>query len=243
VPSPLRIAHRGASGYAPENTLAAFQKALDLGSDLIEVDVRAASDGGLFLLHDSRVDRTTDGSGLLRDLTSEHARGLDAGAWFSAEFSGERLLPLGDALAFARDRCPLLVEVKDIGLEPSLLNLLRRTDSLNQVVLQSFDFPTVKRLKELESRISCGLLFGQNSPPGAASLTGAEVAEIVLGHGGNFAALAAPLLTPGLVADLHRRGMTVWAWTLDDPAHIQKAADMRVDGIISNFPDRVRQSV
>jgi glycerophosphoryl diester phosphodiesterase len=135
------------------------------------------------------------------------------------------------------------VEVKDIGLEPSLLNLLRRTDSLNQVVLQSFDFPTVKRLKELESRISCGLLFGQNSPPGAASLTGAEVAEIVLGHGGNFAALAAPLLTPGLVSDLHRRGMTVWAWTLDDPAHIQKAADMRVDGIISNFPDRVRQSV
>lgn len=110
---PLRVAHRGASARAPENTLAAFREAIRLGADAIELDVQLSADGVPMVIHDDTVDRTTDGRGRVAALVSRDLRRLDAGAWFSARFRGERIPTLEEALECARGRCGLNIEIKE----------------------------------------------------------------------------------------------------------------------------------
>src|SRR5206468_4882936 len=112
---PLRVAHRGASARAPENTLAAFREAIRLGADAIELDVQLSADGVPMVIHDLTVDRTTNGHGSVASFASRDLRRLDAGAWFSSRFKGERVPTLEEALECARGRCGLNVEIKEAG--------------------------------------------------------------------------------------------------------------------------------
>ncbi|MGH2352028.1 MAG: glycerophosphodiester phosphodiesterase, partial [Chloroflexota bacterium] len=118
---PLIVAHRGASGLAPENTLAAFRLALDLGAPAVECDVHLAADGAPVVIHDPRVDRTTSGSGDVRALTLDHLRRLDAGSWFSARFAAERIPTLDETLAVCTGRARVFVELK-VGGGPPLVD-------------------------------------------------------------------------------------------------------------------------
>src|SRR5438034_7470028 len=112
---PLRIAHRGASARAPENTLAAFTEAVRLGANAIELDVHLTADGVPVVIHDATVERTTNGRGEVAAMTSKDLRRLDAGAWFSSRFRGERIPTLEESLEFARGRCALNIEIKEPG--------------------------------------------------------------------------------------------------------------------------------
>jgi glycerophosphoryl diester phosphodiesterase len=109
------VAHRGAMTDRPENTMAAFERALELGADIVELDVRTSSDGRLFILHDPRVDRTTNGTGRASDLTWEELRQLDAGSWFDPRFAGEKIPSVAEALRWGRDRTVLLLDLKETG--------------------------------------------------------------------------------------------------------------------------------
>lgn len=108
------VAHRGGMADRPENTLPAFERAVVLGADILELDIRTSADGVLFILHDSRVDRTTDGSGRAGDLTFEELRDLDAGSWFGEKYAGEKIPSFAEALEWGRDRTTLLLDLKEL---------------------------------------------------------------------------------------------------------------------------------
>lgn len=112
MPKTHLVCHRGANQIAPENTYAAAEGAIEYGAGFIEVDVRASKDGVLYIIHDETVDRTTDGSGAVADMTSDELDGLDAGAWFAPEFAGQRLPRLDDYLAWLQGRCGIYIEIK-----------------------------------------------------------------------------------------------------------------------------------
>ena len=148
----LRIAHRGASGHAPENTLAAFRKAVEMGVDGIEMDIHLSADDEVVVIHDSTLDRTTDAEGQVAGLSLAEIREADAG-------DGERVPTLGEAL----DAIPLdvlaFVEIKAAAATPHAVRIVQEMDRLDQVVVISFDSDALRTLRQLDSRIPMGLLL------------------------------------------------------------------------------------
>ena len=119
----IRVGHRGAKGHAPENTLAAFQRGLELGAQVVETDVHLSSDGEVVVIHDHTVDRTTNGKGYVKDMSLAELKQLDAGAWFDSRFQGQRILTLAELLEWAHPRVPVAIEIKN---GPHLLSWHRR---------------------------------------------------------------------------------------------------------------------
>ncbi|MEE8523355.1 MAG: glycerophosphodiester phosphodiesterase family protein, partial [Thermoanaerobaculia bacterium] len=144
---PRVIAHRGFSGVAPENTLVAIRKAIDVGADMAEIDVLLSRDRHVVVIHDDTLDRTTDGKGPVEDLSLEELRRLDAGSWFSAEFAGERMPTLAEVLDLVRGRILLNVEIKseavtreiEGGIVDRVLRLIAEREMGDQVILSSFE--------------------------------------------------------------------------------------------------------
>jgi len=164
-------AHRGASGYAPENTLAAFRMAADLGADMVEFDVHLTADDRLVVLHDDTLDRTTTGRGYVRDHTSAEIAMLDAGAWYAPEFAGQRVPPFDDALAWASDaQMPLSIELKrpnealNRAPYPDLAaRVIERVEAhglADRVLLFSDDHALVRTVHQLAPRIATSIVVG-----------------------------------------------------------------------------------
>lgn len=236
----LSIAHRGASGMAPENTLAAIQQALDLGVDLIEIDLHATRDGRLVVLHDATLDRTTDGSGAVRDLTLAEARRLSAGRWFDPSFAGERIPTLEEVLDLTRRRVPLLVEIKARGIAEQVVEAVRDLRALEDAIVQSFHPASVRQVKELEPRLPAALLVGR-VPVGRTRGRGRSLVQKALRVGANALALSHLAATPSLVDEVHRRAMSLWVWTVDEEIAMQKMVQIGADGVITNHPDRLHR--
>lgn len=142
--APLVIAHRGASGTAPENTLPAIDAALAAGADYIEIDVHLSLDRDVIVIHDATVDRTTDGKGRVNDLTSGYIRTLDAGSWFDEAFRGAVVPTLGEVLDLVDGKAKLLIEIKkrgkqNEGIEDEVIRLIRTHDALDWCEVQSFN--------------------------------------------------------------------------------------------------------
>lgn len=160
------VAHRGASGYAPENTIAAFDLAVDMKADYIEIDVQRSKDGELVLIHDTTVNRTTNGTGRVGELTLEQLRKLDAGSWFGSEFAGELIPTFDEILDRYRGKIGILVELKAPelypGIEAQVAEALKKRNmdksKNNKIIIQSFNFESVKKVNELLPRIPIGVL-------------------------------------------------------------------------------------
>jgi glycerophosphoryl diester phosphodiesterase len=231
-PQPLIVAHRGASQAAPENTLAAIRKALEMGVDLVEIDVWRTKDNHAVVIHDRTVNRTTNGNGAVHDLTLDEIHQLDAGSWKSEEYAGERVPTLSGALNAVKGRAKLLIEIKDQGIERLV------ADAIGQVgeewaVVQSFDFDAAAGVKRLLPNVECGWLLGA-LPEGESwkrVLDRAADADL------SFLACVHTLVDADLVSGTHARGLCVYAWTVDDPDRIRQLADIGVDGVITNAPD------
>ena len=166
---PLIIAHRGSSAHAPENTLAAFQLAAEQGADAIELDVDLTRDGHAIIMHDATIDRTTDGSGAVNALTLEEIRRVDAGAWKSAAFKGERVPLLAEVFAAVGQRVLINVEVKSTslrsnGVEAKVAALVQQHDLFERVIISSFNPFALRRIKQIEPRLACGLLYAPDLP-------------------------------------------------------------------------------
>src|SRR5260370_855398 len=145
--------HRGNADECPENTLASFRSAIELGVDLIECDVHLSDDGGLAVIHDHLLDRTTDGSGLVRDYTMAELKRFDAGSWKDPRFAGERIPSLGEVLAVARGRVGVAIEIKNLplpyaGIEDAVVRAVKEAGMVNEVVGISFDHRSVKRIAQ-----------------------------------------------------------------------------------------------
>jgi len=221
--NPLRIGHRGAAGHAPENTLTSLELAIKFGVDLVEFDVRRSADGELVLFHDRTVDRTTNGKGSVESLPLSFLRGLDVG-------SGKRIPLLGEALACLNGRAGAIIEVKVRGIVADLCAKVKVTDFQGPVIFASFfheELLTVRSL--IADAHTLALLEDGHIDPTAFAI------NVNATHAG----LALDFAIPATVQALQAQGIKVFVYTVDQPDDITKMKRLGVDGIISNFPERI----
>jgi len=238
--SPIRIGHRGAAGYCPENTFASFHKALDLGVDFLEMDVQMTKDGELVVIHDSTVNRTTNGKGKVKDFTLKEIQSLDAGSWFDPQFGGEKVPSLGDFLDEFSSKTGILLEIKNPslypGIEEKIANeLLKRgltRSEGKQVIVQSFDQDSLKKFHQLVPAIQIGVLLKRFSGKG---LSNQELDSF-----SSYAAFVNPKITMvnrRLISKIHKHGFKTFIWTIRNRKEVQLLRHFHVEGIISDFPD------
>ncbi len=247
---PRLFAHRGASGHRPENSLPAFELALQMGAVYLELDVRMTRDGQLVVLHDRTVDRTTEGSGPVDEMTLREVQGLDAGYRFSREGDGDcpfrgrgiRIPTLEEVLCtFPAALINIELKQNKPPMEEVLESLLKRNDALARVLLASERGEIMERVRgrfgtgvatgisqEESVRFAQWLLSGRR---GEMSLRGQalQIPERLAGR---------DYITPYLVAAAHELGLEVHVWTVNDPARMRRFLEMGADGIMTDFPDR-----
>lgn len=224
-------AHRGASGQAPENTLGALARALALGADLAEIDVRLTADGHLAVIHDATLERTTDGQGLVAVRTMAELAKLDAGAWFGPEWAGQRVPELGAVLTQIGGHLRLNIELKPDGrpetMLDELLRQLARHDPAHRCVVTSFDTDLVDELKARAPAQAAGYIFGAGGLPDRAFSATVEVLSVERSLvDAAFCELAAAA------------GKSVHVWTVDEPAQMRHFRRLGVEAIITNHPER-----
>lgn len=233
---PQVIGHRGAAGYAPENTMASFERALTLGVDAIELDVHPTSDGELVVIHDPTLERTTNGHGFVSAHTLAQLQELDAGAWFDPAFAGQRIPLFRDVLAWAKGRTPVVIEIKQgpifyPNIEELLVGVLEETGMRDQVLVISFDHISVHKVKQLAPDIPTGVLYaGRCVNP--VSLAREAQADALMPYW--------PLLTKEEVAAAHQAGLFIGPWGGAEQNY-EFILATGVDAVIADFPDRPRQ--
>ncbi len=237
---PVRIAHRGASGagLAPENTLTAFERAIEIGVDAVELDVRSTRDGSLVVLHDPLLDRTTDREGPVHELTLAQVREADAGGWFGRAFAGEKVPTLAEALDLLRRRALAVIEIKADHLAEAVLRVVDDLVVADQVVIQSFSSETVRRVKAIDGAAPTALLVG-NLPTSPSRMRARRMVREVLSLGANILNIWHTTLTPAFYEEVRKRGLTVWTWTVDEEVVLRDVVQMGVQGIATNHPDRL----
>jgi glycerophosphoryl diester phosphodiesterase len=219
----LRIGHRGACGHAPENTLASIEQAIVLRCTLTEVDIQRMSDDELVLLHDERVDRTTNGRGRVADLTLPDIRTLDAGG-------GESPPTLDDVLKAASGRIGLILELKTGGSAYDVCAIVRGSGFTQPVIYASFLQEELQHVRRANPQAQTMILFTRlPANPGIVAV------RLHATHVG----LRLDTVTEPLVNALHNQGLIVFAYTANQPAQVSKMKRLGVDGIISDFPDLV----
>jgi glycerophosphoryl diester phosphodiesterase len=234
----LVIAHRGASGNAPENTLAAFRKAIALGASFIETDLQLSRDARFVAIHDATVNRTTNGQGAVHDMTLADLRKLDAGSWFGSEFAGERIPTLEEILEFSKKNDVVFyLEIKPGGSwggEHALTGSLRESGEIPRTVVISFDPSIVLSLRKIEPTLMTGLLYdGQIEDP----------LDKAVAIGARQLVVRGDLVTPALISEAKKKDLQVVCWTVNHPAHMRLLAAAGVDGIMSDYPDRLVAAV
>ena len=230
----LVIAHRGASGHAPENTLAAFRKALQMGAGFIETDLQLSRDARLVAIHDETLERTTNGKGAVQDLTLAELRKLDAGSWLGSDFIQEKIPTVEEILLFSRQHdVNFYLEMKPTGKwggEHSLIRALREADEIHRAIVISFDTSILENLRRIEPAVMTGLLHdGQIENPVA------RAREI----GARQLVVRGDLVSPALLAQAKKHELHLVCWTINNPAHMRMLIAAGVDGIMSDYPDRL----
>lgn len=241
-------AHRGYSGRYPENTLLAFEKAIEAGARQIELDIRPAKDGTVFVLHDATVDRTTDGSGPLHALSADEVRALDAGAWFDPKFRGERVPTLAEALDQLKGRVRVNIEVK-VAHTPlplvqqaidTALDTVAERGMFGEVVFSSFSLDALYWVKRLHPRAEVALLDWDRE-----TYLDRQRSVVALGGGGWFP--HPTLATPERVRTAHERGLFVVSGGGNDPKtrleSVRRLCEAGVDYISTNFPAEVAETL
>ena len=234
MPRVLITAHRGNSSVAPENTLPAFQSALDAKSDLVELDYFHSADGVPVVIHDEILDRTTNAEEvlgkpklLIGNLKLAELQKLDVGIWFAETFEGTKLPTLAESLDLIQTKSVTLIERKG-GDAKTLVKLLEEKKLIDQVVVQAFDWEFVAECRKLSPRLALGTLSGKPANEDqlkAAAATGADL--IVWNH---------EKIGPTQIKQIHALGKKAWVYTVDDPDRARAVIAAGIDGIITNKP-------
>ncbi len=225
------IAHRGASGTRPENTLPAFTRAVELGAHMIELDVQLSADDAVIVLHDDTLERTTSGLGPACARTWDTIAALDAGAWFAPTFAGTRVPTLAQVLSAV----PIAVNVElkpgpDDGLEARTLAVVDEASALQRVVFSSFDGARLGRLRALSPDAELAVLWSHTDVSGAVARARGVGARALHIRNGPRAPIG---VTAGRAA-----GLAVRVWTVNDPRDLPALARAEVSGIFTDFPER-----
>ena len=236
------IAHRGASYYAPENTMSAFAKAVEMKADMIELDITLTQDGEVVVLHDENVKRTTNGAGIARTMTLKELQALDAGLWFSEKFRGERIPTLEEVLKWVKGKVSLNIEIKpeavtdDVegGIEEKSLQLVEKYGMEKHVIFSCFDLRAVDRVKKSEPRIAAAVLYhyGTAGKKGPIDLVNSYRAD-----GFN---IDRRYLSNRWINELNEQNISVWVYTVNKESHMRSLIKRGVSGIFTDRPDLLR---
>lgn len=232
----LILAHRGASGYAPENTMIAFKKGLELGCNGFELDVQLTKDNVPIVHHDWTVDRTTNGKGEIKNLTLEEIKSLDAGKWFSDEYVGEKIPTLEEVIKLIPENLLLNIEIKskaddNRGIEKKVIELLEKHNRINNTVLSSFNHLCIERIISINSDIKLGVLFEAYLIDVFEYMEKFKPYSI---HPCNY------YITEELVKKAKENDIKVLCWTVNETERAEDLMKMGVDGIITNYPDLLK---
>ena len=237
------IAHRGASGYAPEITIEAYRQVIPMGCDGVELDVQMLCDGTLIAFHDTGMERTTDGFGPLFNHTLESIKKLDAGSWFNRafpekarpEYAGLRVPTLDEILKFLKES-PLefFIEIKNPELYPSdfearLVECVDENQLGDRTLFMSFSDVSIRKIKTLRPEARTALLACQMTPDPVSAARAAGAKELGILY---------KLATPELIESARNHNIAFSVWTVDEPEDIQRMLALGVDCITSNYPDR-----
>jgi len=229
----VRVAHRGASGLAPENTLLAFERAIALGVDALELDVQLTRDGELAVMHDARLERTTNGAGWVRDHTAAQLRELDAGL-------NQAIPLLAEVLALAETAgVRLAVEAKGedeaecVTIAEAVVAALHAADWTHRAILTSFVPAALRRGRAQAPHLSTML----DPSPQDGSLSPRDICEQALACGANSLSYDFSLVTPAVAAECRLMGLALWPWAPDEPDDIRAMLALGVPGIETDRPD------
>jgi glycerophosphoryl diester phosphodiesterase len=234
----LNFAHRGASHAAPENTLSAFRLAREMGADGIELDVQLSRDGTPVVMHDATVDRTTQGSGAVADLSLAELKELDAGSWFSAQFEGERIPTLAEVFEALSHDLVVNVELKATGSEPTgleevVVSLITRYGMAGLILISSFNPLTLRRIRQADPHLPLALLYGPSLPEAERERWVQDLQPLAALHPEHH------LVDADHVAWARGHGCRVNAWTVDATGEMRRLLALGIGGIITNRPDRL----
>lgn len=245
---PLIIAHRGASGLAPENTLAAFQKAIDIGVDRIEMDLRQSIDGEVVVIHDKTIMRTTNGWGSVRKLSLKRLQRYSAGSWFHPDFSAEKIPTFREVLELVKGQTTLLLEIKEgspyhHGIERNILKLINEYQAHEWCIIQSFNDVVLNNFRNapdlhsnvqklFEALIPVAPFYGGSRFSYKRIKTYDFADEININY---------RYVNPRVVRKMQEMGKKVNVWTVNQPQNLVKYTKMGVDGIITDFPNRLKE--
>lgn len=232
----LNIAHRGASGHAPENTLASFCKAIEIGADMIEFDVHRSVDGHLIVVHDRRLTRVGEKRWAVDMMTLEELKTIDVGSWFGKGYAGERIPTLRDILKLTRGKIELNLEIKSGGssydlIEKPIIGLLREYGMLDKTLVSSFDYTYLENIRKAEKSARIGLLVDKGG-----FKAGLNKALSLYGEAIN---ITDKILSKKVIEMAKAEGLKLYVYTVDDVADMERYIKMGVDGIFTNYPDRL----
>jgi glycerophosphoryl diester phosphodiesterase len=220
----LKVGHRGARAYEPENTLRSFNKAIELGVDAIELDVRKTKDNEIIVMHDADVKRTTNGEGLVRDLTLKEIKNLTSE-------KNEKIPTLEEALDSLNRRVKVFIELKETGIEEQVASLIKKKAMKKSVVIVSFLEDALKKVKEIDPEIETGLIYAKHKNPLKAALELKAqwlLAFYKFTHSAN-------------VQKAHENGLKIIVWTVNTPEEVAQMVEKGVDGVASDRPDILQQ--
>ncbi|HSB46339.1 MAG TPA: glycerophosphodiester phosphodiesterase family protein [Nitrospira sp.] len=221
----VRIGHRGAAGHAPENTVAAIQKGIALGVDFVEIDVRRTADGILVALHDETLDRTTNGKGRVDRLSLAEIQPLNAG-------NGEHIPTVVEVLKTAAGKAGLMLELKVSGIAHETVEAVREAGFKDPVIYASFLHDELTDVRSVDPEASLMVLFGRLPLAPVERAMKFKPSHVGLRH---------DTATRHLVDAFHDKGFLIFVYTANSLGDIQRALSVGVDGVISNFPERVRR--
>jgi len=228
----LNMAHRGASGTFPENTLSAFRAAIDAKADMCELDVQLTRDGAIVVIHDDTVDRTTDGKGEVAELTLAELKLLDAGAKFkNGAVKDQRIPTLDEVFDVTAGKCGLNIELKGGGTEHQVAQIMQAHEAFGDSIVSSFNWEYLKKIQQLHFNIRIALLADD------------KPVDLMMNAVAMRAHAINPrwdMVTPDLCKAAHERNLKVYTWTVDADARMRALMEAGVDGIMTNYPERLR---
>jgi glycerophosphoryl diester phosphodiesterase len=226
-------AHRGASGMAPENTLAAIKKAMELGADWSEVDVHLSKDGEVILLHDESMSRTANRKGKVWEFTLEELKKLDAGSWYSPLYAGEPLPTLREVIRLVKGRMKLNIEIKISGSEADIvekvLDIIQQEGFSRDCLITSFDRETVESVLKIAPQLKTGLILAMRN------------SDNILDGAWKVLSCHHAVIDKDFIDKAHKAGREIHAWTVNSKEMMRQLIEIGVDGIITNYPDRLKE--
>ena len=232
------IAHRGASAYYPENTMPAFKAAVEMNADMIELDVLLSKDNVPIVFHDKFLDKKSNGQGLLTDHTLSELKKLDAGSWFHEKFKGVQIPTLQEVLEFTSGKIALNIEIKTEAvsaenntIEKSVIDLVERYNLENEVIISSFDYRAIERVKSLNPKIQTALLYERQQSYGR------EPVDLVKDYKVDAFNFSANECAANWLSQLNTHQIPFFIYTVNDPGMMKSLIEKGAKGIFTDKPD------